>query len=178
MNHPPNHPPTTSRRSIIKDVRTRTLAAAGILTVMLAGCSSSQTPTTASSSAAVADPTTPAASAPQSASSTPSQTPTSAAPTTPPALTDPLAAAAARIGCTGWALGSDIAPGVDSWGTCSWQAHKVQLYLITSDANFKAFTDAMSAYGVTAAHLARSGDVVGAIDDQTMEAAFKAALAG
>ncbi|MBN9376309.1 MAG: hypothetical protein J0I40_13155 [Cellulomonas sp.] len=178
MNHPQNRPRTHLERSIIAVVRTRTLTLAVVLAAALAGCSGSQTPASAPSSGAAADPTSSAASSPQRASSGPTQIPTSAAPTTPAAPSDPLAAAAVRIGCTGWAVGSDMAPGVDEWGTCTFNGTKAQLYLITSDANYKTFVTAVGSYGITEAHIVRAGNVVGVANDGTQEAAFKAALAG
>lgn len=129
----------------------------------LTGCSSSTSP---SSAAAAGD------------AGSKSSSPAAVSSTSPSTGGDALASAATKIGCTGWALSADIAPGVDEWGTCTWQATNVRLYLISSDANYKTFVAAMAGYGVTEAHVVRAGQVVGALDDQTKLPALKTALAG
>jgi len=137
----------------------------------LAGCSSGTTDETPATTApaAVAE----APSSPSTAEPTETAAP---APAADPA--DELAVAAEQIGCTGWAQSADAAPYVDRWGDCDLDGSRVQLYLITSDANYAAFMDLNSTWGVTEAAVIRVGDVVACPNDQTQIPAVRVALGG
>ena len=116
-----------------------------------------------------------------------SQTPsspstTSAVPPDIPSVTtvapreDELQAAADKIGCTGYTQSTDPAPYVDRWGICYLGSARIQLYYIPDDTNYKAFMNAVSAYGVTEAQVVRVGSIVAAPDDATLIDQIRTAL--
>jgi len=131
----------------------------------LAGCSTQSATPAATATQPVAQPTTQALATP--------------ATTAPPAASgDALAAAAAKVGCAGYAQSADPAPNADKWGTCTINSKKVQIYQITGDAAYKAFLDSVKAYGVTEAWLVRSGNLVVSPSDQTQLDAIRTKLNG
>lgn len=150
-------------------MRATKLAATFAVAVALAGCTSSPSPTEPPASASSA----PSASASVAAAG---ESPSSAA--APAPAGDPLADAAARIGCTGWAQAADAAPYVDRWGECQLDGQRVQLYLVASDDAYRSFVQTVAGYGVTEAQLVHVGSVVAAPADQTKLDAVRAALGG